>query len=344
MSLLKRYQIFISSTYRDLVEERQALVNALLCLGCIPVGPEFLPGFRNPDQDNWPHVRRAIDQSDYIVLVSGGRYGSLTRSGISYLHREYTYAHTLRKPILCLVRDLKAPLAANKKEVTAEGVARLRVFRESLQKHNNYSWDTSETLVSLLRQHLPAFIEQTPAPGWIRAADVSEIQTEKQVDLRKQLADLQEVKHALQHLSPSQSNSINALQELVELSFACNIYIEGNCKLITSKATLIWQDVFNAFAIDLDNSASEDKIKESLAQFLAERYTRHIHEAYEDAHAVSSFQFTDTSLRMIRLHLRRMGLIRKDTLHSNRSRAVWQLTPLGRKVLEDLRQHTAVNN
>ena len=35
---LKRYQVFVSSTYKDLVEERSAVTSCLLDNDCIPIG------------------------------------------------------------------------------------------------------------------------------------------------------------------------------------------------------------------------------------------------------------------------------------------------------------------
>jgi hypothetical protein len=37
----KRYQVFVSSTYADLQDERQEVMQALLELDCIPAGPTF---------------------------------------------------------------------------------------------------------------------------------------------------------------------------------------------------------------------------------------------------------------------------------------------------------------
>ena len=38
-----KYQLFISSTFKDLTEERQAVSRAILNLGHIPAGIEFFP-------------------------------------------------------------------------------------------------------------------------------------------------------------------------------------------------------------------------------------------------------------------------------------------------------------
>jgi hypothetical protein len=39
----KRYQVFVSSTYVDLQEERQAVIMALLQLNAVPAGMELFP-------------------------------------------------------------------------------------------------------------------------------------------------------------------------------------------------------------------------------------------------------------------------------------------------------------
>ena len=39
----KRYQIFVSSTYADLMEEQQRVMQALMEMDCIPAGMELFP-------------------------------------------------------------------------------------------------------------------------------------------------------------------------------------------------------------------------------------------------------------------------------------------------------------
>lgn len=45
----KRYQVFVSSTYRDLTEERAAVIQAILNLEHLPAGMELFPA-ANDDQ------------------------------------------------------------------------------------------------------------------------------------------------------------------------------------------------------------------------------------------------------------------------------------------------------
>ncbi len=97
----KKYQIFISSTYVDLIDERQAAVQAILRAGHIPAGMEL---FSAGDKSQWDTIKKWIEESDIYVLILGGRYGSIDpESNLSYTEMEYRYAMDLGKPLFALV-------------------------------------------------------------------------------------------------------------------------------------------------------------------------------------------------------------------------------------------------
>ncbi|MBB4515831.1 DUF4062 domain-containing protein [Paraburkholderia fungorum] len=96
----KKYQVFISSTYTDMKEERQAAVTAILEAGHIPAGMELFAASNKQQMDV---IKRWIDSSDIFMLILGGRYGSVEpESGKSYTQLEYEYAVTRGKPFFAL--------------------------------------------------------------------------------------------------------------------------------------------------------------------------------------------------------------------------------------------------
>jgi hypothetical protein len=100
----KKYQVFVSSTYEDLKEEREQVLKAILEMGHIPVGMEL---FSAGDEQQWELIKRQIDDSDYYVVVIAHRYGS--RDGnISYTEKEYDYAVSEKIPILGFVTSDEA--------------------------------------------------------------------------------------------------------------------------------------------------------------------------------------------------------------------------------------------
>lgn len=57
----KKYQIFISSTFTDLRDERQAAVEAILRAGHIPAGMEL---FTSTNKTQWDVIKKWINESD----------------------------------------------------------------------------------------------------------------------------------------------------------------------------------------------------------------------------------------------------------------------------------------
>lgn len=99
----RKLQVFVSSTYTDLLEERQAAVSAILKAGHIPAGMEL---FTAGDKSQLDTIYRWIDESDVYMLILGGRYGSLDpKTNLSYTELEYNYAVDTEKPLFSVVID-----------------------------------------------------------------------------------------------------------------------------------------------------------------------------------------------------------------------------------------------
>lgn len=83
----KKYQVFVSSTYEDLQEERKKVMEVLLQMNCFPVGMEY---FNASDSSQWEVIKSLIRECDYYVLIVAGRYGSIEEeSGKSYTQKEF---------------------------------------------------------------------------------------------------------------------------------------------------------------------------------------------------------------------------------------------------------------
>lgn len=97
----RKYQVFVSSTYIDLVDERQRCVEAILTSGHIPAGMELFSAGNDSQKEI---IKKWIQESDIYMLILGGRYGSIDEeTGISYINWEYNYALELGKPIISFV-------------------------------------------------------------------------------------------------------------------------------------------------------------------------------------------------------------------------------------------------
>lgn len=102
---MKKFQIFVSSTFTDLIEERQTAVEAILDGGHIPAGMEL---FKPEDKSQLETIERWIKNSDVFMLILGGRYGSIEpKSKKSYTELEYRFALQNKIPAFALVINEK---------------------------------------------------------------------------------------------------------------------------------------------------------------------------------------------------------------------------------------------
>lgn len=100
---MKKLQVFVSSTYVDLIEERQKAVEGILRAGHIPAGMELFTG---ANKSQWNIIEEWIKESDILMLIFGGKYGSVeTESGKSYTQLEYEFALEQGIPVFAIVLD-----------------------------------------------------------------------------------------------------------------------------------------------------------------------------------------------------------------------------------------------
>ena len=164
----KRYQVFISSTYEDLKEERANIIQVLWELNCIPYGMEVFPATNN---SSWDWIERAIKESDYFILILGGKYGSIHTSGVSYTQKEYEYAKSVGIPSISFIVN-EDTLLANKIEKETTVRQKLDEFKTLVKNDKNCRFYTSPNdLSKQVSTSLQQLIKDNPRIGWIRADD-----------------------------------------------------------------------------------------------------------------------------------------------------------------------------
>ncbi len=163
----KRYQVFVSSTYEDLHEERREVMQALLALDCIPTGMELFPA---ADDDSWTHIQRFIAECDYYIVIVGGRYGSKGPAGKSFTEMEYDHAVEAGLPTLAFLHKDPGAILANKTEPTDEGKTALSSFRKKIEnaRHAKY-WSSSAELAGIVTLGMASLMKIKPRVGWARA-------------------------------------------------------------------------------------------------------------------------------------------------------------------------------
>ena len=166
----RKLQIFVSSTYSDLKEERQAAVEAILSSGHIPAGMEL---FSAGDESQLTVIQRWIDESDVYLLILGGRYGSIeSKSGKCYTELEFDYALEKNKPLFAVIIN-ELVLESKVKTmgiaiIEQENPKELKQFRLKTLKHLVKFWDDKKDIKIAIHETLSDFSYRKDLIGWIR--------------------------------------------------------------------------------------------------------------------------------------------------------------------------------
>ncbi len=170
----KKLQVFISSTYLDMREERQAAVEAVLRAGHIPAGMEL---FASGDKSQWETITRWIDESDVFLLILGGRYGSIeSESKKSYIELEYRYAIDQKKPHFAAViakefLDRKV-MSSGSSVIETEHGEKFTEFRAAVMSKMSQSFSDQNSLKLIIFQSLADMAKDEKLVGWVRKNEV----------------------------------------------------------------------------------------------------------------------------------------------------------------------------
>ncbi|NKI21450.1 DUF4062 domain-containing protein [Paenibacillus dendritiformis] len=131
----KKLQVFVSSTYLDLIEERQKAVEGILRAGHIPAGMEL---FTAASKSQWNVIEEWIKESDILMLILGGKYGSTeSESGKSYTHLEYEFALKHNIPVFAVVLSEQYLLNKKSKNINLDVFER-EVADPQIEKYKEF--------------------------------------------------------------------------------------------------------------------------------------------------------------------------------------------------------------
>ncbi|MFD2937708.1 DnaB-like helicase C-terminal domain-containing protein [Spirosoma flavum] len=169
MASKRKLQVFVSSTYTDLIKERQAAVEAILTAGHIPAGMEL---FSAGDKSQMDVIKRWIDESDAYLLILAGRYGSIDPElDKSYTQLEYEYALEKSKAFFALViteKRLDEKVRSEGKGILElDNPQKLKDFKALVETKIVKFWDDERDIKLAILQTLPEFERRPELIGWV---------------------------------------------------------------------------------------------------------------------------------------------------------------------------------
>jgi hypothetical protein len=338
----KRYQVFISSTFTDLKDERQAVLKSILELDHMPAGMELFPA---TDDSAWELIEDIIDNSDYYILIVGGRYGSLDEKGIGYTEKEYDYAISTKKPVIPLLHQNPDNLAREKTETDAAAWTRLKAFRAKVEKkHTCVYWQNADELKAKVIVGLTTAIKRHPAIGWVRADNVpNETTLLEMLALKTRVAELEAETSLSRDRRPEGTEDLAQGEDEYEFAVSFSSRGQGSSYAEKEYSTFMlksWNAIFASVAPCLIQEAPERVLRHAFQQFLLKAAKAEFGSQKQFKNSMlGDFRIKSEDIDTCLIQLRALGLIKpNDKKRSIKDTGIyWTLTPYGNTLMVRLR-------
>ena len=332
----KRYQIFVSSTYTDLLEARQEVMQALLKLDCIPAGMELFPA---ADDDQWTLIKRVIDDCDYCIVIIAGRYGSIGPDEKSFTQLEYEYAIDRKKPVIAFLHKEPGRLPADNTEKDPQRAKKLEDFRNLAEKKMVGYWTTPAELGSAVSSSLVRLIKSHPATGWVKADSLPSRKATQEIrELRRQVAELKGALKTVSTTAPKETAPLAQGEDQFEIAYAFRVYDSYHDRY-SSSYSVSWLQIFLRLSPLMIDGASDSGLENELNRMTEEENIEALWEAkysrpkrllrfpappsLDDDFAPQDFRITSAAFDAIKVQLLALKLIKKTRNYD------WTLTSYG---------------
>jgi hypothetical protein len=174
--------VFVCSTFSDLSEERQGVLDAIQRLKLQHDSMEFFGARADQPIETCLQEVRA---SDILVVIVGHRYGSVVANlGVSYSEAEYSEGYGQKKPCLVYMRDENVPILPRLMERDPEKLRLLEKWKEVLNsRHTVFSFQDGNRLAVQVTADLARTIQGLEETTKARAAARSEGSTSIMTDV-----------------------------------------------------------------------------------------------------------------------------------------------------------------
>jgi Domain of unknown function (DUF4062) len=334
----RRYQVFISSTFTDLIDERREVMQALLEMDCLPAGMELFPA---GNTDQWTLIKGVIEQSDYYLVILGGRYGSVTEQGISYTEKEYDYAIELGIPVMGFVPAEPDTIPVGKTDKSDAAAEKLAEFRKKVQLKMTREWTNAEDLGSKVTRGLIHLIKNDPRPGWVRGDQALTPETRAEIaELQAQIAQFEkrDVEMAAD-TSTRMDVSFAHGDEGIDLT-VIHSGIDGYANHDEEgDLSYTWDEIIEVLGPFMIDEAPEPALRETLNKHMLREIQSDTESGWSKRWSQQSAEISDKSWGAIIVQLRALRLITTGTKKRTVSdKAVyWKLTQVGDEYLVSLR-------
>ncbi|MNS27835.1 hypothetical protein D3C71_824060 [compost metagenome] len=316
-----RYQIFISTSGRDMQPERMVLSQTLVGMGFFAWGLEH----RTPLTTTL--ARRQIDECDYVILLLGSQYGEQAISGVSYLSLEYEYALSQAKPIIVFMHEQPENREIDLQETHPQLKDKFLAFRKKLlhEAEHIFYFKTPRELELAVRLNIPLMVEQHMGQGWVPAHQAQQLQDEIRL-LRSKILQLEQ-----RVIEPSTQLNEVAPQDVFAFEYQIQAFQDGNFKELKRQRQMTWSQLLSVLAKRFETAVPEENFAACLNEYLNQAGLEDARQELPRAHAVACAQINHKALFRIKNQMQSQGWI--VPTQTEQSYGLWKLTTKAQKIL-----------
>lgn len=273
MNQKKKLQVFVSSTYTDLQDERQAAVEGILGSNNIPAGMELFKAGNNSQLET---IKKWIDDSDIYMLILGGRYGSIEpNEHKSYTQLEYEYAISKGIPIFAIVLSdefLQEKAKINPDIYESHNKDLYTQFKKIVMSKMVKTIKNCTEIKLAIHESISELKEECKFDGWVRGTEQSpdcEDLLEKYNSLSKENVELKE---RLKNESSFQYCSIDDDFWIKEYTFNISVFESFMSDPYQTEKVLTMREIYTDIAPLIIVKTPKKSLKISFEKTLKEKY------------------------------------------------------------------------
>ncbi|WLD57082.1 DUF4062 domain-containing protein [Salinispirillum sp. LH 10-3-1] len=261
----------------------------------------------------WKLQQLAIEDADLCVFIVGSNYGSISPTGVGFLHRAYAHAQAVRKPCLVLVAAEADPQADAMEKRRREGLLHEMGISALVR-----AVGPGDAVRSAVETFVDDLLTQDVLTGLYRSEDLPGDDSQRVQELT---AQVEKMRLLLGEQRRAEASTHKPMP-VQALNYRVKVFRDGNVAQINRTLRSSWNDIFAVCAPLLTSPQREADWKSQLEERLLVREAPLLKVEHPKAHSFVDFRLDGVAFDQIKRHFRALDWIQQH-------QGVWSLSPLG---------------
>ncbi len=303
--------VFIASQLPEMSAIQETIIRYLSAAECC------FTGFGFQEQDGVTELERNIQclkKADLMIVLQGKTYGALSENGVGLVHRLYSQAKALRKPVFCLIEQGAGSSTQSLDDRRVHG------FINQLRTQQHAFFEPGCNHIDSASTQLDEFIAQIPSSHHLQASN-----HEAPKDTKDHKQQIQLLQRSLQQRSREVLDNLvaeNRIDPQLLVQYGVKKYQDGNVQIIQNRVRLSWPQIISLIGPCITTPTSDAALYSNFCQRLLEFIHASLVSKYPLAHAFVHLKVKPSDFDRIKAICYSLGII-------SNLECEWALTPFG---------------